>query len=240
MTDKKKPIFYTELSYILGLIILALGTALMEWGDFGMSMVVAPAYLLHLKLSQFWPVFTFGMAEYMTQAVVLVLLALVMKKFKPIYLFSFVTAVLYGVLLDVAIHVVSAMPLDQWLVALGGQGGLVLRVVVYSFGLVIATLSIAMLFQTYIAPEAYELFVKELSEKTHQDIGKVKTIYDCVSCIVAILLSFVFFGFGHFEGIKIGTILITIVNCTMISFWGKMLYKVFRFEDALSFRKYFQ
>ena len=39
----------TELAYVLGLVILAFGTALMERANFGMSMVVAPAYLLHLK-----------------------------------------------------------------------------------------------------------------------------------------------------------------------------------------------
>ena len=36
--------FYTEAAYFIGLIMLALGTAFMERADFGMSMVVAPAY----------------------------------------------------------------------------------------------------------------------------------------------------------------------------------------------------
>lgn len=50
MKDKKT--FYTELSYLLGILILALDTAFMERADFGVSMVVAPAYILHLKISQ--------------------------------------------------------------------------------------------------------------------------------------------------------------------------------------------
>ena len=45
----KKRIFYTELAYFLGLLILAVGTAFMERANFGVSMVVAPAYLLHLN-----------------------------------------------------------------------------------------------------------------------------------------------------------------------------------------------
>jgi hypothetical protein len=49
--------FYTELAYILGIVVLALGTAMMERANMGMSMVVAPAYLLHLKISQFFRVF---------------------------------------------------------------------------------------------------------------------------------------------------------------------------------------
>ena len=59
---KRQLVFSTELAYILGILTLALGTALMERADFGVSMVVAPAYLLHLKVSQFYLFFTFGTA----------------------------------------------------------------------------------------------------------------------------------------------------------------------------------
>ena len=61
---KTKKVFFSEIAYVLGIIILALGTALMERADFGLSMVVAPAYLLHLKISQYITVFSFGMSEY--------------------------------------------------------------------------------------------------------------------------------------------------------------------------------
>ena len=47
--------FYSELAYAIGIIGLALGTAFMEKAKMGLSMVVAPAYLLYLKLSQVGP-----------------------------------------------------------------------------------------------------------------------------------------------------------------------------------------
>ena len=53
------------------LILIALGVALMERADFGISMVVAPSYLLHLKMSETLPWFSFGVAEYLMQTVVL-------------------------------------------------------------------------------------------------------------------------------------------------------------------------
>ena len=59
-----KRTFYTEAAYAICLAALALGTALMERADFGMSMVVAPAYLIYLKVSGYISWFTFGMAEY--------------------------------------------------------------------------------------------------------------------------------------------------------------------------------
>ena len=91
---KTKRVFYTELAYAIGIIVLALGTALMERADFGMSMVVAPAYLLHLKVSEFLPWYSFGVSEYVLQAVLLAVLSLMMRKFKKGYLFSFITAIL--------------------------------------------------------------------------------------------------------------------------------------------------
>ena len=48
-----KRTFYTEMAYIIGIVTLAFGTALMERADFGMSMVVAPAYLIYLKISDY-------------------------------------------------------------------------------------------------------------------------------------------------------------------------------------------
>lgn len=61
---KGKRVFYCEIAYIMGIIVLALGTAFMERANFGMSMIVAPAYLIHLKVSKFLPFFSFGMSEY--------------------------------------------------------------------------------------------------------------------------------------------------------------------------------
>ena len=58
---KTRKTFSTELAYLIGIIVLAFGSAFMEKADFGMSMVVAPAYLLHLKISEFLPFYTFGM-----------------------------------------------------------------------------------------------------------------------------------------------------------------------------------
>ena len=93
---KGKRIFYCEIAYAIGIVVLAFGTAFMERADFGMSMVVAPAYLIHLKVSQFIPFFSFGMAEYVLQAALLISLSFVMRKVKKSYLLSFATAVVYA------------------------------------------------------------------------------------------------------------------------------------------------
>ena len=95
-----RPFFSNELAYIVGMVAVAFGVAFMEKANFGVSMVVTPAYLLYLKLSPSYPFFTFGMAEYTLQAVLLVAMMIILRKFKLSYLFSFVTAVVYGFTLD--------------------------------------------------------------------------------------------------------------------------------------------
>ena len=102
---KGKRTFYCELAYIIGIVVLAFGTALMEKADFGMSMIVAPAYLLHLKVSEFLPFFTFGMSEYVFQAILLILLSVILRKVKKSYFLSFVTAIIYGMILDLFLSV---------------------------------------------------------------------------------------------------------------------------------------
>ena len=225
-----KKTFYAEWAYVLGIIILALGTALMERADFGMSMVVAPAYVLHLHLVKELPFFSFGMAEYVLQGVLIVLLAMVMRGMKRYYLLSFATAVIYGFALDGAIGAVSMIPFD----------GAMLRPVYYLSGMLLCSLGVALLLHTYIAPEAYELFVKELVQKHGWPIGRVKTVYDCVSCAVSVVLSFAFFGFGHFEGVKWGTILCALVNGYLIGWIAAGLERRYIFRDALPMRKFFE
>ena len=228
MKDKK--VCYSELAYLIGIIVLAFGTAFMERADFGISMVVAPAYLLHLNISQYLPFFSFGMAEYVFQLFVLILLALCMRKFKVSYLFSFVTAVIYGFALDLAIAAVAFLP------GFGMAG----RFAYYLVGLVFCSIGVSFLFHTYLAPEAYELFVKELSRRFGWDIHKTKTAYDFCSCLIGILLSFAFFGLWQFEGVKLGTIVCAAVNGFLIGKISGCLEKIFVFQDRFSWRKAFE
>ena len=224
-----KRTFSTELAYIVGLVILALGVTFMERSDFGVSMVVAPAYLLHLKISQTYSFFTFGMAEYTLQAVLLILMIPVLRRFRLSYLFSFVTAVLYGFILDLCMLVVSYIPWE----------GIPMRVSCYTLGMVLCAIGISLLFHTYIPPEVYELFVKEFASVFGKDIHRVKTVYDIVSCTIAVILSFCFFGFWVFEGVKWGTIVCALINGTLIGLCSKFLESRFEFKDSFKLRKSF-
>lgn len=221
---------YSEVAYFLGISILALGTAIMAKADLGMSMVVAPAYLFYLKISQTFSFFSFGMAEYCLQAILLIILAIISRRIKLRYFLSFVTAVFYGIVLDISIAIVGSDTMHM----------LSMRIVLFVGGLLLNTIGVSLLFHTYIAPEAYELFVKEISDDYKKNINVVKVIYDCSSCALSILLSFIFFGFGHFVGVNIGTIIAAFLNGLLIGCWSKLFEIIFDFRDCLKFGKYFE
>lgn len=226
----RKRTLYAEAAYVLGVAILALGTALMEKADFGMSMVVAPAYLLHLKISQRFAFFSFGMAEYVLQAVLILALMLVLRRAKRAYLFSFATAVIYGFALDAAMALMTPVSAES----------MRMRMICYLLGMGMCSVGVACLFKTYIAPEAYELFVKEMAEKLGMPLGRMKTIYDCVSCAAAVAMSFAFFGVGRFEGVKLGTIVCALLNGWMIGRISGWIDRTWEIRDGLPLRKIFE
>ena len=216
----KKKLFYMEWAYVLGVVLLALGTSLMEKADFGMSMVVAPAYVLYIRLSSR---FTFGMMEYMLQAFLLVVMGLCLRRFRLSYFFSFVTAVIYGFTLDGCMALAALIP---WT-------GMLARGAYYIVGMLLCSAGVAFFFHTYIAPEAYELIVKELSAAWNISIPRLKTCYDLVSCLVSVAMSFAFFGMWHFEGVKLGTVFCALVNGSVIGWMSRAMENRWEFRRGI-------
>lgn len=225
----KKKIFYSEISYLLGLLILPLGGAFFSVADFGLSMVVAPCYLLHVKVSEYLPFFSFGMATYTFQLLLLVVLAIVVKKFRMYFLGSFVTAFLFGLLLDLYLYLLSFVAFDT----------MAIRIISLILGVVLTAIGVSFFFHTYLPPQAYELFVKEIALKFKFPIGNVKLIYDLSSLTISVLLSFLFFGFGSLVGIGIGTLLCAALNGFLIGKLIELYNRFFETKDLLPLKKYF-
>ena len=224
----KKRVFYTELSYVLGIAVVALGTALTAWGDFGISMVVAPAYVLHLKMSRLLPWFSFGVAEYILQALILLLMICLLKKVKIAYFLSFLTAIFYGLVLDGGSALLALLPTP----------GIPARLIAYVIGDLAICAGVAMVFHTYIPPEAYEMFVMELSRKLHIKLHTFKTIYDCASLVVAVVMSFLLLG--SLQGVGIGTVVCAFLNGSLIHLFSQLYERVWEFRDKFPYRTKFE
>lgn len=219
----KKIKIYEEAAFAVGIVLLALGTMLMAKADFGISMVVAPAYLLSLKLEAV----SFGVAEYILQGFLLVLLFCVIGKAKLSYCFSFVTALIYGAVLDGFTALFSSAEFNT----------LAVRLVFYIIGAFCCAFSVTLLLHAYLPPEVYELFVKVVSKRFNKDIGRFKIAYDCVSCAVAAAMSFLFFK--ELRGVGIGTLVCALLNGSAIGLLSKIFDKIFIFEPKLNLEKYF-
>lgn len=224
----KKPTFYTELAYFVGLVILACGTALMEYGGFGISMVAAPGYVIHLKFSPTLPFFTFGTVGYLVEALLLLAMMLLIRKARLLYLFSFVTAVLYGYALDAVSLLTALLP----------ENILALQIPLYIGGLVLCSAAVSLLLICYFPPAAHEMFVKEVSASFHISLSKLKTVYDCTALVLAIGLSLLFFG--TIRGIGIGTVVCALVNGFLIRIFTQFWKKIFAFRDKFPLRQKFE
>ena len=53
-------------------------------------------------------------------------------------------------------------------------------------------------------------------------------------------MSFLFFGFGHFEGVRTGTFICALLNGILIGFFSRAYDRLFDFRDGLPLRKYFE
>ena len=181
------------------------------------------------RVSPVWSFFTFGMAEYCLQAVLLLAMCLLLRRFRVSYLFSFVTAVVYGFVLDAFMVLGAMLPVDS----------MALRGLYYVLGMLFCAAGVSAMFHTYISPEVYELFVKEVSAHFGADINRFKIGYDCVSCLIGVAMSFFVFGLWHFEGVKWGTILCALINGHIIGRISAFYEKHWTFCDRFPWRKYF-
>ena len=118
-------------------------------------------------------------------------------------------------------------------------GSVWLRAIYYVLGMLFCAAGVSTMFHTYISPEVYELFVKEVSARFGANINRFKTGYDCVSCLIGVAMSFLAFGLWHFEGVKWGTILCALINGYVIGRFSTFYEKHWTFCDRFPWRKYF-
>ena len=213
----KKP-FCSELIYLLSIIIISFSVAMLTAADFGISMVVAPAYIV----SQALPFLTFGQAEYVVQGALFILMCLLMRRIKAPFFFSFVTCLIYGLFLDLWRIII---PTFNPLVCAPGSMQLWVRIVFFVVGELLTTLAVALSFKSYLYPQVYDFFVSAVTKHFNVSLGKFKTFFDFVFLALSLILTFSIFG--KLVGVNWGTIIMAVVNGPLISFFSKTFDKIF-------------
>ena len=214
-----------EIAYLLAILLMAIGVAMTERAGLGMSMIVAPAYLLSLVTG-----LGFGTMEYLVQGALLIVMILVLRRFRISYLFSFLTAFVYGLALDGILYLMRGVSVEL----------LAFRILWFVVGSLIVGFSVALFFRVYLAPAVYDLFVREVARRYSLSFGRFKTCFDLTAAVISVLLSFLFFGFLTFRGIGWGTIVLAVANGPIIAFFGRWIDRKFELYPMLPFEKYFR
>ena len=223
---KKKGVS-TELAYVLGLIALAIGAALMTKANFGITMTLAPSFVIHEKLAPMLPSWlTQGTLEYIWEGILLLTMMLIVRRAKWSYLFSFVTAVIFGYMLD------GCNALAAYL-----SSGTLWRYVYFAFGVLFCSTGVALVFRTYISPLVHEMIIKEIASKFKVPAHRVKLGYDIFCCSSSIILSLCFFGTIS-DYIGWGTVVCAFVNGLLIGRISKLFDRV-EWKDSLPFHPIF-
>ncbi len=214
----------SEIAYFAAIVLLSLAVAILSTADFGISMIVAPAYLLSLKAG----FLSFGQAEYVVQAIVFILLCIALKRFRFVYFFSFGTCLIYGFVLDLW----RKIPFLNPTATPPGSMNLPLRIAMFVIGMILTSFSVALFFKTYLFPQVYDFFVKAVSCKYGIKLSRLKTIVD-LSCLTAsVIMTFAFFG--EIRGIGWGTLIMALLNGTVIGYFSKLLDKAFDFQPTFT------
>lgn len=214
----KKIKIYSEFVYILAQLGLTLAVAIMAAADFGISMIVAPAYIV----SQKFTIFTFGQWDYIIQGILFIVFCICMKKFKFTYFVSFITCVIYGTILDMWRSVIPAL---NPTVTPPGSMDLWVRILMFIVGELLTAFTVMLFFKTYIYPQVCDLFVKGVVAKYGFDQTKCKRIFDLCCLALSLILTLVLFK--DFVGIKWGTVIITLINGVLIGFFANIYDKYF-------------
>lgn len=221
-----------ELAYLISIITMSFSVAMVSAADLGLSMIVAPAYII----SQALGVITFGQSEYLVQAVLLVIFCLIVRKFRPLYLVSFGTCLIYGAMLDLWRVII---PMFNPAVTAPGSMDWPIRIAFFLGGAVITGFSVALSFHAYLYPQMYDYFVKGVSAALHKDRGKVKIIFDLSCLALALVLTFVLFG--KMVGVGVATFITAAINGPIISLFDRLFDRNFDFPALFpKLEKYFE
>lgn len=206
-----------EIAYVLAAITTCLGVAIMTKADLGLSMVVAPAYILSEKFD----FLSFGTAEYMVQAFLLIVLFIALRRFKWKCLLTFASAIIYGAVLDGMIFITNADSVPE---------SFPVRIILFFVGLIISDMGVSLYVNSYLPPCCYDMFVREFASGLELNFDKVKLSYDFLSFIVSVIMSFLFFGGIH--GIGVGTVVCVFLNGFFISIFNRLFAKITDFSPA--------
>ena len=217
---KKNTIKLGEASWIIGNILCALGNCLVSKSAFGLSAIIAPAFILHEKLD----FLTIGFCEYIIQGILLTLCCIIIGKFKFQFIATICNIIFYGAAFDI---------IDRLILASFNPSDIPSRILLAIIGTIVTSFAVALMLRTYIPPSIYEIFVKEVAVAKGFKVIKTKLVFDASMLALSFILMFLLIGEFRFDFIGILTIISAFLNSILIAFFGKFMDKYLYFAPAI-------
>ena len=216
---KKKITKMGEASWVVGNILCAIGNCLVSKSAFGLSAIIAPAFIMHEKIG----FLTVGVCEYIIQGVLLTLCCILIGKFKGKFIATICNILFYGACFDIVNSLLSSIT----------PVSIVSRILVAAIGTLITGFAIALMLRTYIPPSAYEIFVKEVAESKGIDLSKMKLFFDGSMLAISIAMMLLLLGEFRFDMIGALTVIAAFLNSVLIGFFGKIIDRYCDFSPAI-------
>ncbi len=208
-----------EISWVVGNILCALGNCLVSKSAFGLSAIIAPAFIMN----RFTGFLSVGVSEYIIQGILLTLCCLIIGKFKGKFIGTICNILFYGAAFDIINFLLSFLqPSEIW--------G---RILCALIGTLITSFAVALMLRTYIPPSTYEIFVKEIAEEKGIDTSKMKLIFDASMLGLTFIMMFVLLGGFFIDIIGPLTVISAFLNSILIGFFGKIIDKYVDFSPAI-------
>lgn len=192
--------------YCLGLLVLAFGIALSVNSNLGVSPVSSLPYVVSQIVN-----ISLGTCTTIVYSVYILLQMVISRKFQPTLLLQLLFSTIFGYFVDGAKYVLGDFCLPTYF---GQLAMLAASIVLIGFSLVLYI-------DVKIAPMPAEGLVGCIAEKLGKPFSKMKTMFDCTSVLVGIVLSFLFLG--KLVGIREGTILTALLAGRMMGVLRKYI-----------------
>ena len=188
--------------FIIGVIIISFGVALITKAGLGTSPISSISYVLSLQFP-----FTLGQFTFLINMIFILAQFILLKKdFEPIQLLQIIANMIFSVCIDISMNLLSWLTIDNFVV----------RLIALLIGCALLALGIAI----EVAPDVIvippEGIVRVISTKLKKKFGTIKVIFDVTLVSVAVILSFLFFG--KLSGLGLGTIISAIIVGHIVNF----------------------
>lgn len=212
--EDSRHIFRGEMALVIAVMINSLAVILMLYSGSGISAISSVPY----AFEKVFPGITLGTWTYIFQALLILSLMVLRKKFVPVYLCSFVVGFAFSELLDVNEAWINILPRT-----------IPCRVLYFVISYLLICIGIALSNRCGLPIIPTDLFPRELSAITKVKYSRIKISFDVIclattACMTGVLL-------GHIKGLGIGTILSAFTMGKTIGLIGDKMDRHFRFVN---------